>query len=698
MARNCNCAGGQCGCLVTGGTAITVTGTGTANDPYVIVNTGAALGTAIQVNDTTTLNLTKAGAGTNADPIILSGDVTLKMQQLLDVNDPQGGPLAGEVPFYVGVSGADGHWEFRPPSQASVASPVWKVNYLLSFMDEQLLPLERPQIPGLVALDRLYPIPFTGPVGVNFTLPVNSRPTGPGTYITVSDPPNLELMPDYRGLVFGQVTGITSPNTYKVQAGKITDAFYPFGPPATPDANGFFAVDLASVETWRAGIWALQLEKSSAPGVAVGGLWKSDGPVYTDLNVELHAVSDSDYLVKSVPAPVSGHVNFYSSTPGIKRAVLRDTATGKNYSDTEYVTGNIRSYLVAPGQPGYGTGFQDQSYVYDQAVALCAAIAAGDHDQSLQLMRGLGRLQTKSGAQKGGFRFSGRQGSAEYGDPAYRTGAHALATFGVLAYAQAFPQSKAEAVTIATDALTWMQTQFATSGNRSGLYLGGVGVYNPDGGGGQSLDEFFPLTWASTEHNIDAYFALKLAGKVLGGTYAAQSDTLATVMLSKLWNTAQSRLNQGLTDTGADTADPLDVHSWGSIFLNAAGRNDYAVLTMSDAQLAPFKFTRTAPNGKQVTGYATAYDSAGYPGMVPHVWWEGTYSVAYAMSKLAQLDRWYKVMVDAAPGQFPDGSFPYVSDYDATYELVPYRSVASTGWAILATVGAGIFDTGAIPS
>lgn len=115
MARNCNCSGSSCGCKVQAGTAIAVTGTGTASDPYVVANTGAALGTALTVTDTLTLDMVKTGAGSNVDPVILSGNVTLKLQQLIDVNDPQGNPLNGEHPIYVGTSGSGGHWEFKSP-------------------------------------------------------------------------------------------------------------------------------------------------------------------------------------------------------------------------------------------------------------------------------------------------------------------------------------------------------------------------------------------------------------------------------------------------------------------------------------------------------------------------------------------------------------------------------------------------------
>ena len=112
--RNCNCSGGTCGCKVNGGVGVTVTGTGTAADPYVINNVAADLNASFAVSDTLTLDLTKSGSGTNLDPVVISGQVKLTMSQLTDVNDPSGIPVAGEVPTYVGVQGSGGHWEFKP--------------------------------------------------------------------------------------------------------------------------------------------------------------------------------------------------------------------------------------------------------------------------------------------------------------------------------------------------------------------------------------------------------------------------------------------------------------------------------------------------------------------------------------------------------------------------------------------------------
>lgn len=572
----------------------------------------------------------------------------------------------------------------------------WGAERAMSFLREQMLPVSTTPYANVITMDRLYPSDYTGPVSGSFALPaaMTVPATSPGTYITISDPG--DLLPTFRGVVYGKVEGIASPATYRVQAGKIDSGFNALGSLATPDAGGFFAIDLSAVETWRKGEWAFRLGTAAAPTVAVGGYWPS-GPAYVGLAVELHATSDDDYLISSMRAPASGKVTFWTSTPGVKSLVLRDTGTSQALATTPLAPANIRSYVVSPGQPGYGTRFVEQCYVYDQALALMAAVAVGDEQLASSLLTGLLALQTTTGAQAGGFRFSGRQLSPAYGDPAYRTGAHALAVHAALAYARAYPQTGATARAGATAGLSWMSTQLASSGNRAGLYLGGMGTYTSGVAGAQVFNQSYTLTWASTEHNIDAYFALKLAGLVLGGSYSTQADTLASVMWTKLWNAGAARLNQGLQSDGPDTADPLDIHGWGSIWLAATGHTSEAVATMTDAALAPYKVTVTTPNGRAATGYSTAYASTGYPGMGPHLWWEGTFSVAYAMVKLGQYDRASTTIEEASTAQFADGSFPYVTPPVPSYELNEFKSVASVAWAILATVGGGVFDMGDIP-
>lgn len=81
MAR-CGCSGTSCSCVVVGDGGITVTGSGSSANPYV-VSGGGSFG----VTDTPTLDLTLTGDGTLATPYLLQGAVTLGLGDLTDVDD-----------------------------------------------------------------------------------------------------------------------------------------------------------------------------------------------------------------------------------------------------------------------------------------------------------------------------------------------------------------------------------------------------------------------------------------------------------------------------------------------------------------------------------------------------------------------------------------------------------------------------------
>lgn len=108
-----SCGDQGCNCLVTGGEGVSVSGAGTARSPYVVELSGN-LSNTFTVQDTETVNLSLLGQGTQTSPYSLSATATVKLSQLADVDDPQGGPNIGDVPVWVG-SGAVAHWEFQPP-------------------------------------------------------------------------------------------------------------------------------------------------------------------------------------------------------------------------------------------------------------------------------------------------------------------------------------------------------------------------------------------------------------------------------------------------------------------------------------------------------------------------------------------------------------------------------------------------------
>lgn len=75
MARGCGCTGSSCGCLIQAGdSSVTVSGIGTAADPYLLTASQASIAGQLTVNDSTSVDLTLVGDGTVADPYIMSAD------------------------------------------------------------------------------------------------------------------------------------------------------------------------------------------------------------------------------------------------------------------------------------------------------------------------------------------------------------------------------------------------------------------------------------------------------------------------------------------------------------------------------------------------------------------------------------------------------------------------------------------------
>jgi hypothetical protein len=104
---------------IQSGTGISVTGSGTPADPYVIAAASSDIGAFLRVRDTTSVDLTLLGSGNAQDPFELRATSSLRLSELSDVQDPSGVPIAGESPVYVGTY-PTGHWEFGtlPPAPA----------------------------------------------------------------------------------------------------------------------------------------------------------------------------------------------------------------------------------------------------------------------------------------------------------------------------------------------------------------------------------------------------------------------------------------------------------------------------------------------------------------------------------------------------------------------------------------------------
>lgn len=73
MAKDCGCSGATCGCLIVAGAGITITGIGTASNPFVVTRDSStdSIGGQLQVDSSPTIDMTLLGTGTIADPLIV---------------------------------------------------------------------------------------------------------------------------------------------------------------------------------------------------------------------------------------------------------------------------------------------------------------------------------------------------------------------------------------------------------------------------------------------------------------------------------------------------------------------------------------------------------------------------------------------------------------------------------------------------
>lgn len=120
MAKCDGCGAGACSCVIRAGQGVAVRGSGSANNPYFIDVDQPDFANALVVNDTNTLNLALVGAGTQQDPLTLTGEVTVAMTGLTDVRDTVP-PVPGDVPVWVADAQGTG-WRFQPPPTVAAGS------------------------------------------------------------------------------------------------------------------------------------------------------------------------------------------------------------------------------------------------------------------------------------------------------------------------------------------------------------------------------------------------------------------------------------------------------------------------------------------------------------------------------------------------------------------------------------------------
>ena len=115
--RNCQCSGGGCSCRVVPGAGISVSGSGSPTDPFVITATMTSFEGSIIGSSVGPVTIEVNGSGIPlTDPFIITATSRIGVMQLTDVDDPSG-PNLGDTLVWNGAA-----FELAPPPSVAPGS------------------------------------------------------------------------------------------------------------------------------------------------------------------------------------------------------------------------------------------------------------------------------------------------------------------------------------------------------------------------------------------------------------------------------------------------------------------------------------------------------------------------------------------------------------------------------------------------
>ena len=228
------------------------------------------------------------------------------------------------------------------------------------------------------------------------------------------------------------------------------------------------------------------------------------------------------------------------------------------------------------GGPSGFSRMKDRSFVYDNALSALVATALGRQADARALLNTLVVLQRSDGAW--GFSFH-IKGDGFYNQGYVRAGVVAWALYAMARYNQVFRDGRYRRSMRRAGA--WLASH---QDPNSGLIRGGQGRW----GHQNRFEPNYLAQWVSTEHNVDAYFALRLAKRVDPDGGWLSAGLLANAIHDSLWISEQGRFARGMSPKGLDRVTSLDAAgSWSALFAFATGRVERAkqALTWIDQKL-----------------------------------------------------------------------------------------------------------------
>ena len=313
--------------------------------------------------------------------------------------------------------------------------------------------------------------------------------------------------------------------------------------------------------------------------------------------------------------------------------------------------GLLVSYLIPSNDPlSFLIG---RSWTYDNAVAAAAFLAQGQTSRAKSVLDALNRLVAADGS----IGFSYQVNSLEY-DSRIRTG-----TVAWVGYVLALYQRQTG------------DTLFQATSERIASYLKTLQLASGSLKGGPDV------SWASTEHNIDAYFFFRELYRVTGnGSYLTTAGQIKNSLLTNHWIGGRNpHFLQGI----GDSTPALDANSWGAIFLWATGRSTQANQALKYVE-SSFK------NSQKISGSTTRINGYAPDAARKTIWIEGTLGVAMAYQRYGNTLKADSILNDISTLQSTwetqgrwHGALPFAMPRYTNLDgdtFAEFESVTSTGW------------------
>ena len=330
--------------------------------------------------------------------------------------------------------------------------------------------------------------------------------------------------------------------------------------------------------------------------------------------------------------------------------------------------------------------------IYDNALLSLYWMRRGERARAASILLALAELQRPDGSLPFTFSWPTPDPAAVY----LRSGAVAWVGYAAVEYlnAERGGPERERITALAHRAARYLIGLQANEPDAlAGLVLGGFGNFVLDAAEGGVRERYVPgpISWASTEHNVDSYFFLRDLSRLTSNEeYAAAAERIRAALLARGWLPAAGQLARGFRADGVDAAYALDCASWGALFLLASGERLRAETSFGAAE-ARYASSSGAASGHRPYAHAPLIENrvlaetlrARLPALswdeLSAVWPEGSAGVALAALRLGQRARAAAILDALEPLRTHGGGMPtFTVEIPSEMDTAP--SLAGTLW------------------